>query len=83
MFERVGRLAEATATNVSRRAFLGKFGRGAAAAAGIVAGLLVTSADVRADPQRCKPHCKRGENCISCGLFGPYFCCPDGAQCCG
>jgi hypothetical protein len=42
MFEKIGRLAEAAATNasVSRRGFFGQLGRGALAAAGVLGGLL-------------------------------------------
>jgi hypothetical protein len=40
MFERVGNLAERVATNVSRRAFLGRLGRGALGLAAVIGGVL-------------------------------------------
>jgi hypothetical protein len=50
MFEKIGRLAEAAATNVSvsRRGFFGQLGRGALVAAGALGGLLSAGAPVRA-----------------------------------
>ena len=48
MFERVGQLAERAAMGVSRRRFLGRLGRAAAGAAGVLGGLLLVSADARA-----------------------------------
>jgi hypothetical protein len=39
MFDRVSEAAEKLATNVSRRAFLGRLGRGAGVLAGVMAGL--------------------------------------------
>ena len=41
MFEKVSQVAEQAATNVSRRRFLGRIGRGAGVAAAAFAGLLV------------------------------------------
>ncbi len=41
MFEKVSQAAEKAATNVSRRRFLGRIGRGAGVAAAAFAGLLV------------------------------------------
>jgi len=45
MFERIGRLAETAATNisVSRRGFLGRLGQAAMGAAGVLGGLLPLS----------------------------------------
>ena len=40
MFEKVGQIAEQAATNVSRREFLGRFGRGALAVAAAAGGIL-------------------------------------------
>ena len=50
MFERIGRLAEAAASNVgvSRRGFLGRLGQGALVAAGALGGLLALSKKGRA-----------------------------------
>lgn len=42
MFDKIGQAAEKMAIGVSRRAFLGRFGRMAAVAAGVVGGLLTT-----------------------------------------
>ncbi len=68
MFEKVSQIAEQAATNVSRRRFFGRFGRGAMAVAAGVAGLLANSHDASArdggpgkprgpnppsDPKRC------------------------------
>ena len=61
MFEKVSQIAEQAATNVSRRRFFGRFGRGAMAVAAGVAGLLVSSRDASArngpgkprSPKRC------------------------------
>ncbi len=44
MLEKVSRIAEQAATNVSRRQFLGRFGRGAAVAAAALGGLLALPA---------------------------------------
>ena len=44
MFEKFGQLAEQTATSVSRRQFLGRFGGSAMAVAAAVAGLLALPA---------------------------------------
>lgn len=40
MFDRIGGLAEKVATNVSRRAFLGRMGQGALGLAAVIGGLL-------------------------------------------
>jgi hypothetical protein len=50
MFEKIGRLAEAAATNVSvsRRGFLGRLGQGALAMTGVLGGLLAIPRDTRA-----------------------------------
>src|SRR5262245_49916860 len=44
MFEKVSHLAQQAATNVSRREFLGRFGRGAIAAATALGGVLALPA---------------------------------------
>jgi hypothetical protein len=51
MFDKIGRLAEAAATNVgvSRRGFFGQLGRGALVVAGALGGLLGAGGPVRAD----------------------------------
>ena len=48
MLEKVSQLAEQAATSVSRRQFLGRIGKGSAAAAAALAGLLVLPAATRA-----------------------------------
>jgi hypothetical protein len=50
MFEKIGRLAEAAATNVSvsRRGFLGQLGQGALVVAGAMGGLLSVTAPLQA-----------------------------------
>jgi hypothetical protein len=49
MFERVGNLAERVATNVSRRAFLGRLGQGAMGVAAAIGGILMIAGTARAD----------------------------------
>jgi hypothetical protein len=48
MFERVSQVAEALATGMSRRGFLGSFGRWAGATALAMAGVLTTAGTARA-----------------------------------
>lgn len=54
MFEKIGRLAEAAASNVnvSRRGFMGGLGRAALAATGVLGALLVLPGTSRAAPGR-------------------------------
>ena len=56
MFDKFNRLAEAAATNVSRRRFLGRLGRGAMALAASLGGLLAMSPDAMAAraPRMCE-----------------------------
>jgi hypothetical protein len=56
MFEKLGRAAEQAAASVSRRAFLGKVGKAALAAAGAVAGLLATPRIAQALGRPCGPY---------------------------
>lgn len=54
MFERFSRIAEQTATSVSRREFLGRLGRGAMVAAAAASGLLLPdAAQARRRPAVC------------------------------
>jgi hypothetical protein len=53
MFKNFSQLAEQTATNVSRRQFLGRVGRGALAATGTVAGFLAFGAEAQAGKRVC------------------------------
>jgi hypothetical protein len=57
MFERVGSLAERVATNVSRRAFLGRLGQGALGLAAIFGGVLALPSQARADKDKDKYYC--------------------------
>jgi hypothetical protein len=50
MFDRVSEAAEKLATNVSRRAFLGRLGRGAAVLAGVMGGLCAAPRLAQARP---------------------------------
>jgi len=53
MSDKLGRLAESVAANISRRAFLGGFGRGAVRVAGVVGALLASAAPAHAHPFCC------------------------------
>ena len=58
MFEKLGQVAQDVATNVSRRQFLGRFGRAAIAAAALVGGLTTNATGGRSgpkDPVYCDP----------------------------
>ncbi len=50
MLEKIGQMAERAATSVSRRQFLGGIGRGAAAVAAAIAGLLALPGSTEAGP---------------------------------
>jgi hypothetical protein len=76
MFEKIGRLAEAAATNVSvsRRGFFGQLGRGALVVAGVMSGLLSVTAPMQAGNSsqaccgsyKCNPPHK---GCVRTGEF--------------
>jgi hypothetical protein len=53
MFERVNQMAEQMATSVSRRQFLGRVGRGALIAAGVVGGFLASGSEAHAGKRVC------------------------------
>lgn len=53
MFEKFSQLAQQTATNVSRRQFLGRVGRGALIAAGVVGGFLAFGSEAQAGRRVC------------------------------
>jgi hypothetical protein len=83
MFEKIGRLAEAAASNVSvsRRGFLGHLGRGALATAAVAGALLILPRDAQAGPPPPK-------NCLACDCKNTKdFCykgctvCPDYINC--
>ena len=69
MFERVSQAAEALATGMSRRGFLGSFGRWAGATAVAVAGVLTTAGIARA-----------GSKYTCCRYYQGGI---DGSYCCG
>jgi hypothetical protein len=80
MFENIGRAAEQMAANVgeSRRGFLGRLGKGAAALAGALGGLSVFAQNAHATKLvRCTYRCGQGTittfatNCSDCA---PPFC---------
>jgi hypothetical protein len=64
MLEKITQLAEQAATSASRRQMLGRFGRAAAAAAAMLAGLLPSQA-----------HAGKIKQCVNC-----YYVCPDGSS---
>lgn len=55
MFEKVSRVAEKTATSVSRRGFLGRVGKAAAFVAGALAGVTLTVNKAEAGTRLCSP----------------------------
>ncbi len=63
MFDRVGNLAERVATNVSRRAFLGRLGQGALGLAAAIGGIFAFPNEVRADCLRCAVPTIYGYDC--------------------
>jgi hypothetical protein len=76
MFDKVSQAAEKLATNVSRRAFLGRLGQGALATAGVVASMLAFDAVARAEPGLCP---RKQTFCGS--ITGSWMCCPNGWSC--
>lgn len=78
MFEKVSQMAEEAATHASRREFLGRLGRAAATAAGVLGGLLLVPMDSHArrdNGNPCAPYIKA--RCPD----GHVICCPKGAKC--
>ena len=73
MFEKVSQIAEQAATNVSRRRFFGRFGRGAMAVAVGVAGLLVGPRDASAGRNP-------GRGGAGGGCWNGHYICPDGSS---
>ncbi len=53
MFDRISDAAEKLASNVSRRAFLGRLGRGAMVTASLLAGMFALTGKAWAFPARC------------------------------
>jgi hypothetical protein len=78
MLENISQFAEAVASDVSRRAFFGRFSHGAVACAAAVAGLLALPAVAHAGGkvkccagrcQRPAPKCTLINNCHNCNPF--------------
>ncbi len=76
MFDTIGRVAEKAALRVSRRAFLGQVGRGAAVVAGALGGLLAsTSTAIGAGRLKCCVHSSDGGGyLVQCQLKGKGPC---------
>src|SRR5712692_10541234 len=53
MFDKVSQAAEKLATNVSRRAFLGRLGQGALGLAAVIAGVVALPSQAQAGQQYC------------------------------
>ena len=69
MFETLSQIAEQTATNASRRQFLGELGRAAAVAAGVLGGLLLAPRQARAGGRSGGP--KGPNKCVRCSYICP------------
>jgi hypothetical protein len=54
MFDKIGDAAEKLATNVSRRAFLGRLGQGALGLAAVIGGVLAVPGEAHAAGQWCE-----------------------------
>lgn len=72
MLKKLNQLAEQAATNVSRRQFLGRIGRGAGVAAAACAGLLIQASPARAGRGGTKtvPCCRYEGGYMTCGGHG-------------
>ena len=89
MFEKIGRLAEkaADSISVSRRGFLGRIGKAALGAAGVVGGLSTLTGRAHARGNNlylCSYRDKRVRGCIGCGVNPLQICggsCPN-IRCC-
>lgn len=77
MLERFNQLAEQAATSVSRRQFLGRFGKGALMLAGALSATLAFPADAMVG-RPCPPGTHRSR-CPD----GRFVCCPRGSRCVG
>ena len=80
MFEKLMQAAERTATGVSRRGFLGRFGRAAAVTAAAVAGVAAAAGEAQAGGGN---GCPQGTHRVNCPHGGrtTSICCPPGKQC--
>ncbi len=72
MFDRLGDAAERLATNVSRRAFLGRLGQAALGTAGVLAGVLAFGRSARAGKPSPSPQYS-GYCEVSATLFGAWY----------
>jgi hypothetical protein len=63
MFDRISEAAERVATNVSRRAFLGRLGKGALATAGVLGGMLAFASEAKAGNKCGAGWCRPGTIC--------------------
>ena len=82
MFEKVSQMAEQAATNVSRRQFLGRFGRGAMVVAAAAGGLLAYPGGALAGRKRCSSDadCHNGQICGGVGhCIDPPIVCDAGS----
>jgi hypothetical protein len=79
MFDRVSQVAEALATDMSRRRFLGSFGRWAGATALAMAGVLTTAGSARAANQNTC--CVYGVFDLNGGSCSCTACVPLGTSC--
>jgi hypothetical protein len=70
MFDKVGQIAERMATNVSRRAFMGRLGKGALAVAGAMGAMLAFPGLVQAGRTNCF--------CVNGGSFICQYSCNGG-----
>ena len=75
MFEKVCQIAEQAATNVSRRGFLVRFGKGALMAAGALGAILASPGGAAAGRG-----CPKGTHLARCP-GGSTLCCPSGTKC--
>lgn len=73
MFDKLSEAAESLATNVSRRAFLGRLGQGALVVAGVLGGMLAAASTAQAYG------CPSGTSQCGARLGN---CCPKGQWCC-
>src|SRR5262245_39985352 len=70
MLERFSQLAERTATSVSRRQFLGRFGKAATQAAGVLGCLFLVARDARAGGRNVGGQGPK-IRCVSCSYECP------------
>ena len=89
MFEKIGRLAEkaADSISVSRRGFLGRIGKAALGAAGVVGGLSTLTGRAQAGGNNTLYQCyyrdKSQRHCDGCGVGTVQICggCPNFSCC--